>query len=73
MKNTMKKYLLGIFLFLGTIFITAQRVPPPQPQPQSGDIGGPATPIDGYIGYLIAIAVILIIYLNKKILKTVKN
>lgn len=73
MNNTMKKYLLSLTFLLGTIFVFSQRVPPPPATPQSGDIGGPATPIDGYVIYLAIFAVAIIYYKYKKTFKTIKN
>jgi hypothetical protein len=44
----------------------AQVVPPPPPQPESGDIGGPATPIDNY--FLCTFSVnICIAYAHRKL------
>lgn len=61
MKATMKKLILGISVFLGTFYSFAQAVPPPPPSPESGEIGGPATPIDMYV-YLLGVVVPVIIF-----------
>ena len=45
----------------------AQVVPPPPPQPESGDIGGPETPIDNYIVVLIVVAIFVIAYAHRKL------
>lgn len=65
-KNTMKKILVSFSIFLGTMLVLAQRVPPPPPKPQSGDIGGPATPIDNYLFLLLFIAIGIIFYYYSK-------
>lgn len=64
MKNTMKKILLSFNIFLGTMLVLAQSVPPPPPNPESGDIGAPATPIDNYL-FVLAILAFMIIYYYK--------
>lgn len=61
----MKKLTISISVFLGTILTLAQVVPPPPPEPESGDIGGPATPIDNYIVVLFVLAIFAIAYYKK--------
>ena len=58
----MKKLFISFSFFLGTMLSLAQVVPPPPPQPESGDIGGPETPIDNYIVVLIVVAIFLFFY-----------
>ncbi len=68
MRNTMKKITLSMSVFLGTFLTLAQAIPPPPPQPESGDIGGPATPIDMYMYLLLLIAPMLILFYKKKLI-----
>lgn len=64
----MKKITLSMSVFLGTFLTLAQAIPPPPPQPESGDIGGPATPIDMYMYLLLLIAPMLILFYKKKLI-----
>ena len=64
----MKKITLSMSVFLGTFLTLAQAIPPPPPQPESGDIGGPATPIDMYMYLLLLIASMLILFYKKKLI-----
>ena len=63
----MKKLFISFSFFLGTMLSLAQVVPPPPPQPESGDIGGPATPIDKYIVVLLLVAIFVIAYAHRKL------
>lgn len=72
MRNTMKKITLSMSVFLGTFLTLAQAIPPPPPQPESGDIGGPATPIDMYMYLLLLIAPMLILFYKKKLIYSKK-
>lgn len=66
MRNLIYKIFLSFSLFLGAININAQAgPPPPPPNPEGGDIGGPATPIDNYIVFLVVFAIFLIAYIIK--------
>ena len=67
MRNTMKKITLSMSVFLGTFLTLAQAIPPPPPQPEAGDIGGPATPIDNYIFVLLLVAIFVITYAHRKL------
>lgn len=71
MRNTMKKITLSMSVFLGTFLTLAQAIPPPPPQPESGDIGGPATPIDMYLCLLILMVPMIILFYKRK-LKLIK-
>ena len=64
----MKKITLSMSVFLGTFLTLAQAIPPPPPQPEAGDIGGPATPIDMYMYLLLLIAPMLILFYKKKLI-----
>lgn len=72
MKNAMRKLYISFSIFLGTMLSLAQVVPPPPPEPESGDIGGPLTPIDNYIVLLLLIATAMIYYYRYN-LKLKKN
>ena len=63
----MKKLFISFSFFLGTMLTLAQVVPPPPPQPEAGDIGGPETPIDNYIVVLIVVAIFVIAYAHRKL------
>lgn len=63
----MKKITLSISIFLGTFLTLAQAIPPPPPQPESGDIGGPATPIDIYVYLLLLVAPMVILFYKKQL------
>ena len=67
MRSTMKKLFISFSFFLGTMLTLAQVVPPPPPQPENGDIGGPETPIDNYIVVLIVVAIFVIAYAHRKL------
>ena len=67
MRSTMKKLFISFSFFLGTMLSLAQVVPPPPPQPESGDIGGPETPIDNYIVVLLLVAIFVIAYAQRKL------
>lgn len=67
MRNTMKKITLSISVFLGTFLTLAQAIPPPPPQPESGDIGGPATPIDMYLYLLVLVAPMIILFYKRRV------
>ena len=67
MRSTMKKLFISFSFFLGTMLTLAQAVPPPPPQPEAGDIGGPATPIDNYIFVLLLVAIFVITYAHRKL------
>ena len=63
----MKKITLSMSVFLGTFLTLAQAIPPPPPQPESGDIGGyPASPIDDYTIFLFIVAVLMIVLVTVK-------
>ena len=63
----MKKLFISFSFFLGTMLTLAQVAPPPPPQPKSGDIWGPATPIDNYIVVLLLVAIFVITYAHRKL------
>ena len=67
MRSTMKKLFISFSFFLGTMLTLAQVVPPPPPETESGDIGGPATPIDNYIVVLLLVAIFVIAYAHRKL------
>lgn len=72
MRNIVKKITLSISVFLGTFLTLAQAVPAPPPQPEAGDIGGPATPIDMYVYLLVLVASMITLYYKRR-LKFSKN
>lgn len=72
MKNVLLKIYGGVCLFMGIILASAQAVPPPPPSDQSGDIGGPATPIDLYF-YILLLAVPFLIYYYKRKIKSMSS
>lgn len=68
----MKKLFISLSMLLGTFLSYAQLVPEPPSKPNSGDIGGPATPIDAYVYMMMfMIPILMFYYIRKK--KEVKN
>lgn len=68
MKNTIEKILFIFNIFLGTMLTLAQAVPPPPENPEGGgDIGGPATPIDGYLIILFVVALLVTFYYKTEV------
>lgn len=63
MKNLFNKVILGLIIFLG---VMANAQTPPPPQDESGDIGGISQPIDMYLVWLGALAVVFIAYFVKQ-------
>lgn len=73
MRNFINKKLVMLVL-LGLSFIAkAQTTPPPPPPGEEGDIGGLSQPIDGYIFWLLIIAVAMIFIAYNKKYKLIKN
>lgn len=72
MKNSITKINVSICFLLGTFLTFAQAVPPPPPSEESGEIGGPTTPIDLYL-YILGIVVPMIVYYYKRQVNYIKN
>ena len=73
MRNIINKKLV-MLMFLGLSFIVkAQDTPTPPPPGEEGDIGGLSQPIDGYVFWLLIIAVTMIFVAYNKKYKHIKN
>ena len=68
----MKKLFISLSMILGTYLSYAQLVPEPPSSPNSGDIGGPATPIDAYVYAMMFIVPFLVAYYVRK-KRNIKN
>lgn len=61
MMNLLLKKATAFLLILLSVISFAQTVPPPPENPESGDIGAPASPIDAYTSILFVVALAIII------------
>ncbi len=72
MKNMMTKLFISLGMILGTYLSYAQLAPEPPSSPNSGDIGGPTTPIDAYVYAMMFIVPFLVAYYVRK-KRNIKN
>lgn len=66
MMNLIQRKTYSFLLLVISIISFAQSVPPPPDNPESGDIGAPAAPIDAYIFIMFLIATAMIAYITIK-------
>ena len=66
MMNLILKKTCGFLLILLSVISFAQTVPPPPENPEAGDVGAPASPVDAYTLALFLVAVGIIIFAMMK-------
>ena len=66
MMNFISKKTYSFLLVLISLVSFAQSVPPPPDNPESGDIGAPAAPIDAHTLILFFVATIIITFVTLK-------